>query len=116
MKEKPLPTFELPIYPQYRTYREWLQQWATWLISEANGEAQKIFQPFRSVVRNKDVGVAHHLLPHLVLHLLVSGEDDKLWSIRSEILAVLQDQVNDKSSSSADKKLLSAQVKSLIVS
>ncbi|KAI0271954.1 hypothetical protein BGY98DRAFT_1091035 [Russula aff. rugulosa BPL654] len=110
MKEKPLPAFELPIYPQYGTYREWLQQWTTWLISEANGEAKKIFQPFRSVVRNKDVGVAHHLLPHLVLHLLVSGEDEKIWSIRSEILAVLQDQVNEKSSSSADKKLLSAQV------
>ena len=113
MKEKPLPAFELPMYPQYGTYREWLQQWATWLISEANGEAQKIFQPFRSVVRNKDVGVAHHLLPHLVLHLLVSGADEKIWSIRSEILAVLQDQVNEKSSSSADKKLLSAQVKSV---
>src|SRR6266478_3766531 len=112
IKEKPLPAFELPIYPQYGTYREWLQRWTTWLISEAKGEAQKIFQPFRSVVRNKDVGVAHHLLPHLVLHLLVSGEEEKIWSIRSEILAVLQDQVNEKSSSSTDKKLLSAQVKS----
>ena len=112
MKEKPLPAFELPIYPQHGTYREWLQQWTTWLISEARGEAQKIFQPFRSVVRNKDVGVAHHLLPHLVLHTLISCEEGKIWNVRSEILAVLQDQVNDKSSSSADKKLLSAQVKS----
>jgi serine/threonine-protein kinase ATR len=111
MKEKPLPTFEPPIYPQYETYREWLQQWTTCLISEAKGEAQKVFQPFRSVVRNKDVGVAHHLLPHLVLHALVSGDEEKNWSIRSEIFAVLQDQVNEKSSFSADKKLLSAQVK-----
>ena len=112
MKEKPLPAFELPIYPQHGTYREWLQQWTTCLISEAKGEAQKIFQPFRSVVRNKDVGVAHHLLPHLVLHALVSGDEDKMWNIRSEILAVLQDQVNEGTTSSADKKLLSAQVKS----
>jgi len=110
MKEKPLPTFELPIYPQYGTYREWLQQWTTWLISEANGEAQKVFQPFRSVVRNKDVGVAQNLLPHLVLHTLVSGEEGKIGGIRSEILAVLQDQVNERSPSSEDKKLLSAQV------
>jgi serine/threonine-protein kinase ATR len=110
IKEKPLPTFEHSIYPQYGTYREWLQQWTTWLISEAKGEAQKIFQPFRSVVRNKDVGVAHHLLPHLVLHTLVFGEEEKIWSIRSEILAVLQDQVNEKSPSSEDKKLLSARV------
>ncbi|KAI9513280.1 hypothetical protein F5148DRAFT_287683 [Russula earlei] len=110
MKEKTLPAFELPIYPHYGTYREWLQQWTTWLISEAKGEAQKMFQPFRSVVRNKDVGVAHHLLPHLVLHTLVSGEEVRIWSIRSEIIAVLEDQVDETSSSSADKKLLSAQV------
>ena len=112
MKEKALPAFELPIYPQHGTYREWLQQWATCLISEAKGVAQKIFQPFLSVVRNKDVGVAHHLLPHLVLHALVSGDEDIMWNIRSEILAVLQDQVNEGTTSSADKKLLSAQVKS----
>ncbi|KAI0307055.1 hypothetical protein B0F90DRAFT_1807754 [Multifurca ochricompacta] len=110
MKEKPLPAFDLPIYPQRGTYREWLQQWTTCLISEAKGQAQKIFHPFRSVVRNKDVGVAHHLLPHLVLHALVSGDGEKTWNIRSEILAVLEDQVNEKSSSSTDKKLLSAQV------
>jgi serine/threonine-protein kinase ATR len=54
--------------------------------------------------------VAHHLLPHLVLHTLVFGEEEKIWSIRSEILAVLQDQVNEKSPSSEDKKLLSARV------
>ncbi|KAH9060944.1 hypothetical protein EDB87DRAFT_1723684 [Lactarius vividus] len=110
IKEKPLPAFELPIYPQQGTYREWLQQWTTCLISEANGVAQRIFEPFRSVVRNKDVGVAHHLLPHLVLHALVSGDEDKIWNIQSEILAVLKDQVNEGTSSSADKKLLSAQV------
>ncbi|KAI9467128.1 hypothetical protein BJY52DRAFT_1423860 [Lactarius psammicola] len=110
IKEKPLPAFELPIYPQHGTYREWLQQWTTCLISEAKGVAQKIFEPFRSVVRNKDVGVAHHLLPHLVLHALVSGDEDKIWNIRSEILAVLKDQVNEGTSSSADKKFLSAQV------
>jgi serine/threonine-protein kinase ATR len=111
IREKPLPAFELPIYPQHGTYREWLQQWTTCLISEAKGVAQKVFQPFRSVVRNKDVGVAHHLLAHLVLHALVSGDEDKMWNIRSEILAVLQDQVNEGTTSSTDKKLLSAQVK-----
>ncbi|KAH9179575.1 hypothetical protein EDB89DRAFT_2110934 [Lactarius sanguifluus] len=110
IKEKPLPAFELPIYPQQGTYREWLQQWTTCLISEAKGVAQRIFEPFRSVVRNKDVGVAHHLLPHLVLHTLVSGDEDKMWNIQSEILAVLKDQVNEGTSSSADKKVLSAQV------
>ncbi|KAH9077054.1 hypothetical protein EDB83DRAFT_2504335 [Lactarius deliciosus] len=111
IKEKPLPAFELPIYPQQGTYREWLQQWTTCLISGAKGVAQRIFEPFRSVVRNKDVGVAHHLLPHLVLHTLVSGDEDKMWNIQSEILAVLKDQVDEGTSSSADKKLLSAQAK-----
>ncbi|KAI0268140.1 hypothetical protein BC834DRAFT_678146 [Gloeopeniophorella convolvens] len=115
IKEKPLPTFDLPIYPQNGTYREWLQQWTTSLISEVKGEAQKVFHPFRSVVRNKDVGVAHHLLPHLVLHVLISGGEDTALGIRSEIMAVLQDQVNEQSSSSADKKLFSAQAVFLLL-
>jgi len=101
-----------PIYPNQSTYREWIQLWTTDLITKASGQtAQTIFGVFRSAVRNKDVGVAHHLLPHLVLNILISGNEDDAQSIRSELLVVLQDQVDSESSSTADKKLLSAQVR-----
>ncbi|KAI6034535.1 hypothetical protein BKA83DRAFT_672562 [Pisolithus microcarpus] len=90
-----------PIYPEQNTYREWLQLWTTHLITRASGDtARRIFGVFRTAIRYKDVEVAHHLLPHIK-----DAED-----IRTELLVVLEDQVDSGSSSSADKKVLSAQV------
>ena len=100
-----------PIYPTQSTYREWIQLWTTYLITKASGPiAQKLFGIVRSAVRNKDVVVAHHILPHLVLNILISGNEDDASSIRLELLTVLQDQVDIESNSTSDKKLLSAQV------
>ncbi|KAF9462064.1 hypothetical protein BDZ94DRAFT_1283268 [Collybia nuda] len=99
-----------PIYPTQATYREWIQLWTSHLITKAAGpRAQNIFRIFRLVVRSRDVVVAHHLLPHLVLNILISGNDDDKQTIREELLAVLEDQVNSDSDSTPDKKLLSAQ-------
>jgi len=110
---RPMPELEHPIYSKQSTYREWIQLWTSHLIAKASGDiARIIFGVFRSAVRNKDVGVAHHLLPHLVLNILISGNGNDAQSIRSEVLAVLEDQVNPDSQSTADKKLLSAQVSS----
>ena len=109
--ENPLVPPARPIYPRQNTYREWLQLWTTYLISRASGEtARRIFGVLRPALRNKDVGVAHHLLPHLVLNILLSGEEGDVQDIRQELLAVLEDQVDERSPSNADKKFLSAQV------
>jgi serine/threonine-protein kinase ATR len=105
------PALQFPIYSSQSTYREWIQLWAGHLITKVSGPTAKtIFGVFRSAVRNKDVGVAHHLLPHLVLTILISGKEEDTQAIRSEILVVLEDQVDPKSTSPADKRLLSAQV------
>jgi serine/threonine-protein kinase ATR len=110
-RKKPSPESIPIIYPTQTTYREWIQLWATNLIGKASGgRAPEIFGVFHSAVRNRDVGVARHLLPHLVLNILISGTDDDLQSICSELLAVLEDQIDPESKSTADKKLLSAQV------
>ena len=102
---------QYPIYPTQSTYREWIQLWTTHLITKASGPiAQKLFSVFRLAVRSKDVVVAHHLLPHLVLNILISENEDDAFSIRFEIITVLQDQVDTESNSTSDKKLLSAQV------
>ncbi|KAF8961112.1 hypothetical protein BDZ97DRAFT_1664899 [Flammula alnicola] len=104
------PDIQHPIYPTQSTYREWIQLWTTYLISRVSGPtAQRLFGVFRSAVRNKDVVVAHHLLPHLVLNILISGNDDDALSIRTEMMTVLNDQVDMESNSTSDKKLLSAQ-------
>ncbi|KIO32842.1 hypothetical protein M407DRAFT_66218 [Tulasnella calospora MUT 4182] len=103
-------TETLPVYPTVSTYREWIQRWSRYLISHVQlRNAAMIFHLFRNVVRHQDVTVARHLLPHLVLHLLISGTDADREGIRSEIIAVLEDQVSMMSSSAADKRLLSAQ-------
>lgn len=112
LNQKPPANLTHPIYPNQSTYREWIQIWTGYLITQASGAtAQTIFSVFRSAVRNKDVGVAHHLLPHLVLNILISGTDDNTQKIRQELLVVLEDQVNSNSISTGDKKLLSAQVR-----
>ncbi|TBU47261.1 hypothetical protein BD309DRAFT_856414 [Dichomitus squalens] len=99
-----------PIYPNHSTYRQWVQAWTSDLIYKVKHDvAKRIFQVFTPVVRNKDVGVAHHLLPHLVLTVLASGDEDATQAIRTELLSVLADQVDVNSSSTPDKKLLSAQ-------
>ncbi|KAI0638446.1 hypothetical protein C8Q77DRAFT_1046895 [Trametes polyzona] len=99
-----------PIYPTQATYRQWIQAWTSDLIQKVSGKrAVEIFHVFTAVVRNKDVGVAHHLLPHLVLNILASGNPDDAGAIRIELLSVLEDQVDPDSRSSPDKKLLSAQ-------
>jgi len=102
--------YKHPIYPRHDTYRQWLQFWVAYLISRVSGAAAPIFGVFRSAVRHHDVVVAHHLLPHLVLTVLISGTEQDTDNIRSEINAVLEDQVDVKSTTSHDKRLLSAQV------
>ncbi|KAF8638618.1 hypothetical protein AX17_002159 [Amanita inopinata Kibby_2008] len=104
------PETQLPVYPHHSTYRDWIQTWTAHLITKVSGQtAQTIFNAFRSIVRYKDVVIARHILPHLVLNVLVSGNDDDSQAIRSEFLAVLEDQINPQSDSLPDKKLLSAQ-------
>ncbi|KAF7302261.1 hypothetical protein MIND_00793200 [Mycena indigotica] len=104
-------TLTHPLYPRYPTYREWLQWWTFHLISRVTGNTAKaVFSIFRQAVRNKDVVVAHHLLPHLVLNVILSGTGDDASDIRNELQVVLQDQVDKNSESTDDKKLLSAQV------
>ncbi|KAI0650476.1 hypothetical protein C8Q79DRAFT_901502 [Trametes meyenii] len=99
-----------PIYHSKTTYREWVQTWTNDLIRKASGdEAKKIFGAFIGIVRDNDVSIARHLLPHLVLHILSSGNPDHTEAIRTELLVVLEDQVAPDSTSSPDKKLYSAQ-------
>ncbi|WWC71522.1 uncharacterized protein I206_105480 [Kwoniella pini CBS 10737] len=117
ISDAPIKSFSHPIYSSAPTYREWLQNWTTDLIGKvmsisgddiATRDSKTIFGAFRGVLRNQDVTVAHHILPHLVLYILLSGLPNWRKEISSEINAVLQEQVNP--TGSADKRTLSAQV------
>ncbi|WVQ68017.1 uncharacterized protein L199_006223 [Kwoniella botswanensis] len=117
ISDGPIKTYSHPIYSSAPTYREWLQNWTTDLIGKvmsmagdgpSTRDSKTIFGAFRGVLKNQDVTVAHHLLPHLVLNVLLSGLRNYRLEISSEINAVLQEQVNP--TGPADKRTLSAQV------
>ena len=100
-----------PIYHAVSTYREWIQTWASHLISKASGTmARRIFKVFRAVVRNNDVGVTQQILPHLALNVLMSGNDEDVSNMRAEITTVLEDQLDTQRGVLFDKKRSSAQV------
>ncbi|GJE85010.1 serine/threonine-protein kinase [Phanerochaete sordida] len=101
-----------PIYPARATYREWLQEWTRTLIARATGvHAPQIFAAFRPILDSqvKDVTVAYHIFPHLVLNGILSANEVYVDDIRAEILAVLEDQVNPQSTSTVEKRELCAQ-------
>ncbi|KZV76007.1 hypothetical protein PENSPDRAFT_570505 [Peniophora sp. CONT] len=108
--------FSPPFYSAQPTYREWLAAWTSYLVSRTSeGAARTLFGHIEHTISKDDVSVAYHLLPHLVLNVILSREPSEIDIIRTEILAVLQDQVNPSSNSARDKRLLSAQVVFLLM-
>lgn len=117
--------FTYPLYTASSTYREWVRSWTDEMINivlrqaqpidpaQALGlsHAQTIFASFHPIVhKSQDVAVAHYLLPHLVLYVLIIGDQDARKMVVGEITAVLQDQVSPQGNQSADRRTLSAQV------
>ncbi|TRM67831.1 hypothetical protein BD626DRAFT_449908 [Schizophyllum amplum] len=101
---------ELPLYPRQSTYREWMQKWVYHLITKVSqGMAHKIFSVFRYCVNQNDAVIAHHLLPHLVLNVLISGASEDVDAVMQEIVLVLEDLSDQSSTSTPEKRLLSTQ-------
>ncbi|EPQ30215.1 uncharacterized protein PFL1_02331 [Pseudozyma flocculosa PF-1] len=101
---------ETPIYLHTRSYREWLQGWANQLISGITDEkAISVFGIFRIAIRDQDITIARQILPHVLLHTLISGSDQAKGDIQLEFNAVLTDQVDPKTGYDAERRLLSAQ-------
>ena len=133
-KNLPVVHFPHPVYINTSTYRQWLQRWAIDLLGnvleapEPKGPATDlkviavknskiIFGAFHSVLKSsQDVGVAHHLLPHLILYLLFSKGPEIRQEIAEEIRAVLSDLVNHRNEVQRDRQNLSAQARSSLLS
>jgi serine/threonine-protein kinase ATR len=110
-------SFEYPIYPTTQTYREWIQAWTVDLIGRVmdfrtgdRNDAQTIFAAFNTEAHSQDVAVANHILPHLVLHVLLSGDESIRSKIRHEIDTVLTDIVSSSKEGLGDKRTNSAHV------
>jgi serine/threonine-protein kinase ATR len=108
---KLVPPDSYPVYASAPTYKEWIQKFASYLISQVKGRhASRVFTPFRVLLGSADVQVLLFLLPHLVLNVLSGGLAVDIENIRNEITSVLEDQVNPAPGHSADMRLLCAQV------
>lgn len=101
---------EIPHYAHTASFRDWIQTWALELIAGTRGDAaQGLFGVFSSAMRDHDVSVARYLLPHLVLHTLISGDGEQRAALLAEFGAVLADQVEEHSGYPAERRLLTAQ-------
>lgn len=99
-----------PIYAHSASFRDWIQTWALELIAGAHGTAARdLFGIFSSAMRDHDVAVARYLLPHLVLHTLISGSGAQRAELLAEFGAVLVDQVEPHSGYAPERRLLTAQ-------
>jgi serine/threonine-protein kinase ATR len=71
-------------------YNNWLKAFVLDLLQRPkNPNAELIFAPLRRAVRIKDLSVASFLLPYLVLHVVIKGEESERSMIAEELFGVL---------------------------
>ncbi|WAR55831.1 hypothetical protein PtB15_6B574 [Puccinia triticina] len=103
-------THNVPTYSHTTLYNSWLQNWLLRLITLVeNKDATDIFLPFLGTIRNGDSVISQKLLPHIALHIVISGPPEELENMRLEIVTVLEDQVERRSGFSPEGRQLVAQ-------
>jgi serine/threonine-protein kinase ATR len=90
------PEFEFPIFrpetmrPE-KLYSNWLKSFTMVLLYRPkNINAGLVFEPLQRAVRIRDSSVATFLLPYVVLHVIVDGEDQNRQEIGEELLRILK--------------------------
>ncbi|RKF63720.1 Protein kinase rad3 [Erysiphe neolycopersici] len=75
---------------QCSIYIPWLRNFVLNLLGTPLTEAAKhIFPPLCRAIRIKDLSIASFLLPYLILHVIVAGDEEQRKNIGTELLAVL---------------------------
>lgn len=112
-----IPEMAFPIYTSTSTYRDWIRTFANELLKRVGATtAKQVFAPFSGLLHLEDTAIAQYLLPHLVLHVLISGRESDREAIRTEIATILQDQVSPTHNLTENSRLLSAQVREIVTS
>lgn len=78
------------IYQPNMSYTKWISAWTSSLLPKAQGPKLQLFLACRGVVKD-DTRTAHYLLPYLLLHVLLNGEEEDRAGVLAEMLAVLND-------------------------
>jgi len=98
LEEIKYPIFHPETMPPDKLYSIWLKKFVMNLLLEPRNEnAILIFEPLRRAIRIRDNSVASFLLPYVVLHIVVDGNDEQREQIGQELLRVLKYQITDES-------------------
>jgi len=90
-----MPKLEYPIFRPDRMppklYNAWLRSFSLDLLQKPfQFSTNLIFPPLCRAIRIKDVSVASFILPYLVLHIVVDGQDTHRQQIGNELLSILK--------------------------
>lgn len=100
-----------PVYLNTDSFKQWIQSWTNDLILGVQGElAESVFGIFRTVIRDHDLSIAQYILPHLVVNIVTLGTDEQRQNIEEEIVAILEDQVENFSEFEPERRMRCAQV------
>ncbi|TGO14465.1 hypothetical protein BTUL_0052g00020 [Botrytis tulipae] len=97
VKKMEVPTTTYPIFRpdssqpnRINKYNNWLKTFVLDLLQKPkNPNAELIFPPLCRAIRIKDLSVANFLLPYLILHRVLEGEDEERRNIGAELLGIL---------------------------
>lgn len=99
LMDNKLPKYNYPIFrPENvasdKVYNIWLRAFALDLLQNPfNNNAMLLYPAFCRAIRIKDTSVASFLLPYVILHVIVLGDDQNRQNIGNELLCVLEYQV-----------------------
>ncbi|KAF7872002.1 uncharacterized protein EAF02_009107 [Botrytis sinoallii] len=93
-----VPTTTYPIFRpdssqpnRINKYNNWLKTFVLDLLQKPkNPNAELIFPPLCRAIRIKDLSVASFLLPYLILHIVIEGDDKERGNIGAELLGILE--------------------------
>lgn len=80
---------EYPIFTNSHSFKEWVHNWYCRMVKGAIGTAGRVFSACLPMVQSDLMDVALHLLPYLVLHVILSGNNDDARAIINELQSVL---------------------------
>lgn len=89
--ETKYPVFRPKTSRSDKMYNSWLKTFVLDLLQKPmNVNAELIFPPLCRAIRIKDLSVASFMLPYVVLHVIIEGNDEQRKEIGGELLAVLE--------------------------
>jgi serine/threonine-protein kinase ATR len=88
-----------PIFSRAKTFQDWVHHWYRQMTHHARAPAKDYFSACIPMSECKILGVAVHLLPYLVLHMILAGTPDDTRHIFHEIISVLNTNADPDSSS-----------------